>query len=84
MNGLSGWGGGNGGGKTETTILEQQLKKKIYGSSTQQNTMQQKETTLTFCNSIMGLETIMLTEISQLVKAKYHMISPINGTKSTK
>ena len=26
------------------------------------------------------LECIMLSEISQVVKAKYHMISPISGT----
>ena len=32
----------------------------------------------------MDLESIMLSEISQPVKDKYHMISPISGTKSTK
>ena len=32
----------------------------------------------------MELESIMLSEISQAVKAKYHIISPISGTKSTK
>ena len=32
----------------------------------------------------MDLENIMLSEISQAVKDKYHMISPISGTKSTK
>ena len=30
------------------------------------------------------LESIMLSEISQVVKDKYHMISPISGTSSTK
>ena len=29
-------------------------------------------------------ESIMLREISQVVKDKYHMISPISGTSSTK
>ena len=32
----------------------------------------------------MALESIMLSEISQVVKDKYHMISPISGTYSTK
>ena len=30
------------------------------------------------------LDSIMLSEISQVVKNKYHMISPISGTYSTK
>ena len=32
----------------------------------------------------MELESIMLSEISQEVKDKYHMISPISGNQSTK
>ena len=32
----------------------------------------------------MELESIMLSEISQGVKEKYHMILPISGTKTTK
>ena len=28
----------------------------------------------------MELESIMLSEISQVVKDKYHMISPVSGT----
>ena len=32
----------------------------------------------------MELENIMQSEISQSVKDKYHMISPISGTSSTK
>ena len=32
----------------------------------------------------MELESIMLSEVSQVVKDKYHMISPISGTLSTK
>ena len=31
----------------------------------------------------MELENIMLSEICQAVKDKYHMISPISGTQST-
>ena len=32
----------------------------------------------------MDLESIMLSEISQVGENKYHMISPISGTQSTK
>ena len=32
----------------------------------------------------MELESIILSKISQAIKDKYHMISPISGTKSTK
>ena len=35
---------------------------------------------LLFAAAWMVLESIMLTEISQAVKDKYHMISPISGT----
>ena len=32
---------------------------------------------------LMELESIMLCEISQVVRDKYHMISPLTGTQST-
>ena len=35
---------------------------------------------LPFVRAWMELESIMLSEISQAVKDKYHMISPISGT----
>ena len=35
---------------------------------------------LPFRTAWMELESIMLSEISQAVKDKYHMISPISGT----
>ena len=35
---------------------------------------------LLFMTGWMELESIMLSEISQVVKDKYHMISPISGT----
>ena len=35
---------------------------------------------LPFVTAWMDLESIMLSEISQDVKDKYHMISPISGT----
>ena len=43
--------------------------------------MKQKERKLLpFATVWMELESIMLSEISQAVKDKYHMISPISGT----
>ena len=33
-----------------------------------------------FVTASMELESILLSEISQAVKDKYHMISPISGT----
>ena len=33
-----------------------------------------------FATAWMELESIMLSEISQAVKAKYYMISPLSGT----
>ena len=35
---------------------------------------------LVFATAWMELESIMLSEISQAVKDKYHMISPVSGT----
>ena len=35
---------------------------------------------LLFVTTWMVLESIMLSEVSQMVKDKYHMISPISGT----
>ena len=35
---------------------------------------------LPFAKAWMELESIMLNEISQVVKDKYHMSSPLNGT----
>ena len=44
------------------------------------NAAQRKKELLPFATAWMELESIMLSEISQAVKDKYHMISPISGT----
>ena len=44
-------------------------------------TVERKEF-LSFTTAWMDLQSIMLSEISQAVKDKYHMISPISGTLS--
>ena len=41
---------------------------------------ERKEELLPFVTTWMDLESIMLSEISQVVKDKYHMISPLTGT----
>ena len=41
---------------------------------------ERKKELLSFVTAWMELESIMLSEISQVVRDKYHMISPISGT----
>ena len=43
-------------------------------------TAERKEELLPFTTAWMELESIMPSEISQVVKEKYHTISPISGT----
>ena len=55
---------------------------KNYGTFTLWNayhTAERKKELLCFATVWMELESIMLSEISQLVKDKYHMISPVRG-----
>ena len=39
-----------------------------------------KKKIVSFATAWMDLESIMLSEISQAVRNKYHMISPLTGT----
>ena len=41
---------------------------------------ERKKELIPFSTALMELESIMLSEVSQVVKDKYHMISPIRGT----
>ena len=43
-------------------------------------TAERKKELLSFMRAWMELENIMLSELSQVVKERYHMISPISGT----
>ena len=43
-------------------------------------TAERKKELLPLATAWMGLESIMLSEISQVVRDKYHMISPLTGT----
>ena len=44
---------------------------------------ERKKELISFATAWMELESIMLSEISQAVRDKYHVISPLTGTKST-
>ena len=46
--------------------------------------VERKKEHLPFVTAWMELESVMLSEVSQAVKDRYHMISPISGTSSTK
>ena len=41
---------------------------------------ERKKELIPFATAWMKLESIMLSEIRQTVKYKYHMVSPISGT----
>ena len=41
---------------------------------------ERKKELIPFATAKMELESIMLSEISQVVRDKYHMISPLTGT----
>ena len=43
-------------------------------------TAERKKDLIPFAAAWMELESIMLSEISQAVRDKYHMISPLTGT----
>ena len=56
------------------------IKKLWYINMMQYYAAERKKELLPFTTAWMDLESIMLSEISQAVKDKYHMISPISGT----
>ena len=52
----------------------------IYTMELYHNFFRRKKELLPFTTAWMGLESIILSDISQAVKDKYHMISTIIGT----
>ena len=56
------------------------IKKLWYIYMIEYYTAERKKELLLFATAWIELESIMLSEISQAVKDKYHMISPISGT----
>ena len=56
------------------------IKKLWYIYTMEFYTAERKKELLPFATAWMDLESIMLSEINQAVRDKYHMISPISGT----
>ena len=56
------------------------IKKLWYTYTMEFYTAERKKELIPFATAWMELESIMLSEISQVVKDKYHMISPLTGT----
>ena len=57
------------------------IKKKLWYIHTMEYyTAERKKELIPFATAWMELESIMLSEISQAVRDKYHMISPLTGT----
>ena len=56
------------------------IKKQWFIYTMEYYAAERKKELLAFATTWMELESIMLSEISQEVKDKYHMISPVSGT----
>ena len=54
--------------------------KKLWYIYTMERYIERKKELLPFAIAWMELESIMLSETSQVVKDKYHMMSPVSGT----
>ena len=61
-------------------ISKEWVKKLWYIYTMEYYAAERKKELLLFATAWMELENIILSEISQVVKGKYHMISPISGT----
>ena len=62
------------------TLSNAWIKKLWYIYTMEFYTAERKKELLPFVTAWIELESIMLSEISQAVKDKYHMISPVSGT----
>ena len=60
--------------------VNERIQKLWYIYTMEYYTVERKKELLPFSTACMELKSIMLSEISQMVKDKYHMISPISGT----
>ena len=66
--------------QSKCASINEWIKKLWYIYTMEYYTAERKEELLPFATTWMELESIMLNEISQAVKDKYHMISPISVT----
>ena len=62
------------------SLVNEWIKKLWYIYMMEYYTAERKEEVLAFATVWMELESIMVSEISQVVKDKYHMMSPLSGT----
>ena len=60
--------------------INEWIKKLWYIYTMELYAAERKKELLPFATVWMELESIMLSEISQVVKDKYHVISPLTGT----
>ena len=60
--------------------VEEWIKKLWYIYTVEYYTAERKKKFLSFVTAWMELESIMPSEISQAMKDKYHIISPLTGT----
>ena len=60
--------------------VNEQIKKLWYIYMMEYYTAERKKELLHFMTACMELENIMQSEISQVVRDKYHMILPLTGT----
>ena len=58
----------------------ERIKKLLYIYTMEYYATEKKKELLPFATAWMELESIMRSAISQVVKDKYHMISPLSGT----
>ena len=65
-------------------LVSEWTKKLWYIYTMEYYAAERKKELLPFATAWMELESIMLSELSQMVQDKYHMISPLTGTQSTK
>ena len=56
------------------------IKKLWYIYTMEFSAAERKKELIPFATTWMELESIMLSEVSQAVRDKYHMISPLTGT----
>ena len=56
------------------------IKKLWYVYTMEFNTAERKKELIPFVTAWMELESVILSEISQAVRDKYHVISPLTGT----
>ena len=66
--------------KQPKCLSENEWIQKLWYIYTMEFYAAEMEELLPFMTAWMELESIMLSEISQMVKEKYHKISPISGT----